>query len=127
MARNRKNQSAALRFGPALKALVICLLIAGSGVGYVWQKNQIIELGNELTRKERRYRSLVDQNEKYRQQLAALRAPGALTQRVKELELGLVPSEPSQVVRLAEPTRLSVGGAGRDYAAHWSQPPVPAH
>jgi hypothetical protein len=125
MARNRKNQSAALRFGPALKALVICLLIAGSGVGYVWQKNQIIELGKELSRKERRYRALVDQNEKYRQQFAALRSPGALTQRIKELELGLVPSEPSQVVRLAEPARIAVGGATRDYAAHWSQAAAP--
>jgi hypothetical protein len=125
MARNRKNQSAALRFGPALKALVICLLIAGSGVGYVWQKNQILELGNDLNRKERRWHSLVEQNEKCRQQLAALRAPGALTLRVKELELGLAPSEPSQVVRLAEPTKMSVGAGGRDYAAHWSQPAAP--
>ena len=45
MARNRKYQSAAIRFGPALKALLLCLLIGGSGVGYVWQKDQIIRLG----------------------------------------------------------------------------------
>jgi hypothetical protein len=41
MARNRKNQSAAMRFGPVLKALLLCLLIGGSGIGYVWQKDQI--------------------------------------------------------------------------------------
>ena len=31
MAKNRKNQSAAIRFGPALKALFLCLLIARFG------------------------------------------------------------------------------------------------
>jgi hypothetical protein len=45
MAKNRKNQSAAIRFGPALKALGLCLLIGGAAVGYVWQKNQIDQLG----------------------------------------------------------------------------------
>ena len=38
MAKNRKNQAAAIRFGPALKASFFVLLIGGSAVGYVWQK-----------------------------------------------------------------------------------------
>ena len=42
MARNRKNQSAVVRFGPAVKALLLCLFIGGSGVGYVWQQNQLL-------------------------------------------------------------------------------------
>ena len=54
MARNRKNQSAAVRFGPALKALLICLFIGGSGVGYVWQQNQLLELGRQKAEKEKR-------------------------------------------------------------------------
>jgi hypothetical protein len=41
MAKNRKYQSAAVRFGPALKAFLLCAVIGGSGVGYVWQKSQI--------------------------------------------------------------------------------------
>ena len=45
MARNRKYQTAANRFGPALKAFLLCLLIGGSGVGRVWQKDQISRLG----------------------------------------------------------------------------------
>jgi hypothetical protein len=44
MAKNRRNQSAAIRFGPAIKALLLCMFIAGSGIGYVWQKKQIMEL-----------------------------------------------------------------------------------
>ena len=49
MAKNRKYRSAALRFGPALKAVLLCLLLGGSGLGYVWQKNQIYELGRQRT------------------------------------------------------------------------------
>ena len=45
MAKNRKNQAAEIRFGPALKASFLCLLIGGSAIGYVWQKNQIYRLG----------------------------------------------------------------------------------
>ena len=48
MARNRKYQSAASRFGPALKAFLLCLLIGGSGIGYVWQKDQISQLGQQI-------------------------------------------------------------------------------
>ena len=52
MAKNRKNQSAAIRFGPALKAVFLCLLIAGSAVGYVWQKSQIYQLGQQIRQRE---------------------------------------------------------------------------
>ena len=52
MARNRKYQSAAIRFGPTLKALLLCLLIGGSGVGYVWQKDQIYQLGQQIRKRE---------------------------------------------------------------------------
>ena len=57
MAKNRKYESAAIRFGPALKAFLLCLLIGGSGVGYVWQKNQIYELGRQFKQQERRLAS----------------------------------------------------------------------
>ena len=75
MARNRKYQSAAIRFGPALKAFLLCLLIGGSGVGYVWQKDQIYELGQQIKKRELRLAELEDQNEKLRKQLATMRSP----------------------------------------------------
>jgi hypothetical protein len=103
MARNRKSQSAALRFGPALKALLLCLLIGGSGVGYVWQKEQIAKLGHELKSRETRLNSLEEQNEVLRKQLANMRSPRFLQMRIKEANLGLVPPEPGQILRLSEP------------------------
>ena len=38
MAKNRKNQAAEIRFGPVLKVVLLCLLIGGSAIGYVWQQ-----------------------------------------------------------------------------------------
>lgn len=100
---NRKNQSAAIRFGPALKALGLCLLIAGSAVGYVWQKSQIYQLGQQIRQREIRLRRLQNDDQKLSDQLSILRSPGMLDRRARELGLGLAPAQPVQVVRLAEP------------------------
>ena len=105
MARNRKYQSAAIRFGPALKAFLLCLLIGGSGVGYVWQKDQISQLGQQIKKRELRLADLANQNEKLRKQLATMRSPRFLERRIQELGLGLVPPQPAQVWRLTEPAR----------------------
>lgn len=104
MARNRRNQSAAIRFGPALKAVLLCALIGGSGVGYVWQKNQISELGQQISKRERNLIQLQEQNKKLRDQLAMLRSPAKLDQRVRELNLGLSEPQASQIWRVAEPS-----------------------
>jgi hypothetical protein len=118
MARNRKYQSAANRFGPALKAFLLCLLIGGSGVGYVWQKDQISQLGQQIKKRELRLADLENQSEKLRKQLATMRSPRFLERRIQELGLGLVPPRQSQVWRLVEPARdLPRGERERQYAA----------
>lgn len=103
MAQNRKQQTVPVRFGPALVALSLCLGIGGSGVGYVWQKSQISELGRELKKREQRLADLQFSNERLRRQLATLRSPRWLDQRVRELNLGLAPAQPGQILRLREP------------------------
>ncbi len=118
MARNRRSQSAAIRFGPAIKAFLLCLLIGGSGVGYVWQKSQIDELGKQRVKREQELRALQDQNEKLRKQLAMMCSPRFLEAKVKELNLGLVQAQPSQKWLLREtPGELSKRGGERQYAA----------
>src|SRR5690348_5637016 len=102
MARNRKNQSAAVRFAPALKALMLCLFIGGAGVGYVWYKNQVIVLGQQVKEREVRLAELQRQNKMSRAQLDALCSPIALDARVKKLNLGLSAPPVSQIVRLVE-------------------------
>jgi uncharacterized protein involved in exopolysaccharide biosynthesis len=107
MAKNRKNQSAAIRFGPALKALFLCLLIAGSAVGYVWQKSQIYQLGQQIRQREVRLARLQNDDRKLTDQLSILRSPTMLDRRARELNLGLAPAQPMQVLRLAEPAFAS--------------------
>ena len=106
MARNRKYQSAAIRFGPTLKALLLCLLIGGSGVGYVWQKDQIYQLGQQIKKREVRLRELVEQNEKLKETIGDdAVARRVLEMRIQELNLGLVQPEQAQVWQLPEPSR----------------------
>jgi len=103
MAKNRKNLSAAIRFGPALKALGLCLLIAGSAVGYVWQKSQIYQLGQQIRQREIRLKRLQNDNQKLGDQLSILLLPAMLDRRARELNLNLAPAQPMQVFRLMEP------------------------
>jgi hypothetical protein len=105
MAKNRKYRSAALRFGPALKAFLLCLFIGGSGIGYVWQKNQLYELGKQIKQRETRLTALNQQNEKLKQQLAWLHSPIFLKGRIKDL--GLAEPSISQIWHLPEPARDS--------------------
>ena len=109
MSRNRRNQSAAVRFGPMVKVCLICAFIGGSGVGYVWQKNQIFELGRQIKQCELRLDELRCQNKQKADALAYLRSPKVLDARVKELKLNLAPPEPKQILRLNEwaPARVS--------------------
>jgi hypothetical protein len=118
MARNRKYQSAAIRFGPALKAFLLCLLIGGSGIGYVWQKDQIQRLGEQIKKRELRVAALRDENEKRGRQLATMRSPAFLERRIKELNLGLAAPQLPQVWHLDEPSRDAANPRpGGQYAA----------
>jgi cell division protein FtsL len=103
MAKNRKSQSAAIRFGPAVKALLLCLFIVGSGVGYVWQKSQIRQLARQIKEHELRLADLKGQNEKLKRYLAELRSPARLERRAADLNLGLAPPVAASKVQLVEP------------------------
>ncbi len=123
MARNRKNQSAAIRFGPTLKVCLVCLIIVICCLGYVWQKRQIDELGQQIKKREVRLAELHEQNDKLKKQLAVMLSPQSLDQRVQELRLGLAPPRPEMVWRLPEPpSGLMSAGAEQQYAAERRMP-----
>ena len=83
---------------------MLCAFIATAGVGYVWQKQQINDLGKQILDREKRLGNLREQNEKLRRQLATLRSPQFVEARIRELNLGLVQPQAGQVWRLPEPT-----------------------
>jgi hypothetical protein len=102
MAGNRKNQSGAVRFVPALKAVLLCTLIGGSCVGYVLQKNRIFEIGQQIGERQKKLERLQLANKEFSDRLAAMQVPQRLAERVKELKLGLVPPHPTQRVWIVE-------------------------
>lgn len=101
MARNRKHGSAA-RFVPAVKAALLCLLLGGSAIGYVYQKNQILDLGKQIAQKQKTLKSLQDDNVKLNQTLLTLQSGLKLQERVNKLNLGLVQPTQSQILTLVE-------------------------
>ena len=80
-----------MRLVPALKAILLCVFVGGSAVGYVLQKNQVYELGRQMARREMLLERLKWENRLRANQLASLQLPQKLADRVKELGLGLVP------------------------------------
>ena len=80
----------------------MCLLIGGSGVGYVWQKNQIYDLARQTKQLETRRDALRHQNRMLENLLAKMSSPKELDARVKNSNLGLVPPRQDKVWRLVE-------------------------
>jgi len=116
MAKNRKNQAAAIRFGPALKASFLCLLIGGSAVGYVWQKSEIGRLGQQIRQRETKLAQLQNDNKRLADQISILHSPVMIDRRAKDLNLGLAPATPMQVVRLTETPVASENNGSRQFA-----------
>ena len=126
MARNRKYQSAAIRFGPAIKAFLLCVLVGGSGVGYVWQRSQIDLLGQQIRKREQLLAGLQDQNEKLKRQLSFMSSMNYLEAQIKKLDLGLMRPEPSQIWLLKLPPPETSGTErARQYAAQPAEAAMP--
>jgi len=101
------------------------MLIAGSAIGYVWQKNEIYRLSQQIRQSELRLKQKADANEKLRLKLADLRSPLMLDQRARELNLGLAPAQPMQVFRLPEPSAATGNGVpARQLAARQAVAPL---
>ena len=92
---NRKKGNKAVRFGPALKAVLICVVTCGLGLGYVWQKQQIKE--NEIKLEELRR-----ENKRRGDNLAYLMSPQELDTRMRQLNLDLMVPRPEHIMVLQE-------------------------
>jgi septal ring factor EnvC (AmiA/AmiB activator) len=102
MQRNRKRGQ--LRMGAVAKAVVVCALLAVAGLGYVWEKNQIYRLGDDIRERESRLTQLSKRTTTLQTHLAFLETPSQLEARVSQYKLNLVPAGTStEVVLLYEP------------------------
>ena len=116
MKRNRKRES--LRFGTVTKSLVVCTCVAISGLGYVWQKNAIYRLGDEIKKRETALSSAHKRNLMLAAQMAHLESPAQLEAECQRYNLSLVAPKESQVVRLYEP--------GQEWDMQMANAPLPA-
>jgi len=99
---NRKKGSSSVRFGPAFKAVLICLVTCGLGLGYVWQKQHINALGEQIKENELKLEELRRENKRRGDTLAFLMSPQELDARLRQLNLDLQVPMPQQIVLLME-------------------------
>ncbi|SVE10054.1 uncharacterized protein METZ01_LOCUS462908 [marine metagenome] len=116
---NRKTGKTAVRFGPALKAVLICLVTCSLGLGYVWQKQQINTLGEQIKENEINLEELRRENKRRGDRLSFLMSPQQLDARLRQLNLDLEVPRPEQIVVLVEKRETSPTAAesGRETKA----------
>ena len=100
------------------KSLVVCTCIAISGLGYVWQKNAIYRLGDEIKKRETALSSAHKRNLMLAAQMAHLESPAQLEAECQQYNLSLVAPKENQVVRLYEP--------GQEWDMQMANAPLPA-
>ena len=108
---NHKTGKSSIRFGPALKAVLICLVTCSLGLGYVWQKQQINNLGEKIKKNEVQLEDLKRKNKDRKDTLASLTSPQNLDARLRKFNLDLEVPRPEQIVPIVElreksPTRV---------------------
>jgi len=101
MRRNRKRE--ALQFGTVAKSMLTCGCVALMGLTYVWQKNQIYRLGDEIKHREAQLLAAEKRNVMLAAQLAQYKSPAYLEAHCQQASLGLVAPRETQIVRLYEP------------------------
>ena len=100
-----------MHFSTVLKVVLLCTLIGGSAIGYVWQKSEISRLGKQIVAKEKSIEQLRKENKLMADQVAVLQSPVMIDRRAKELSLGLAPAQPAQKIILTETVAVSSGNS----------------
>ena len=99
------------------RSLVVCVCVAVSGLGYVWQKNAIYRLGDEMKKREAALSSAQKRNMMLAARLAHLESPAELEAKCQQYGLSLMAPKESQVVHLYEP--------GQEWDLQMANAPLP--
>lgn len=81
---------------------MVVVLIAVVSLGFVREKQQVHTLGQQIKQRELMLKNLEEQNARLQKQLAILRSPIVLQMRANQLNLGLVQTQPKQVIQLVD-------------------------
>ena len=97
---NRRQKPAPVRLGLAFRVLALCLILAAPPLGYIEQKNQLARLGSQYREVETKLENVRRDNATRSRSLDYFKTPLRLEAAVRELNLGLGPPAPNQIVRL---------------------------
>lgn len=98
----KSRKEVAIETGWLIKAMIVCLFIGGSCVGYLWQKSQVHKLGQRIQKLERELDHLERGNERLRQRYSTLRSQPELKRRLAEWGSDLREPSPEQIHRIRE-------------------------
>ncbi len=122
MATNRRRDTESVRMGVLVRALLVCALIAGLGIGYVRQNAEQMSMGRQITDLEQRRERLTRTLEGQRSTLSMLSSRPQLLARVDRFELALTNATAAQRLYVAVPTPLP---APRPASPAFPMPSVP--
>lgn len=119
---NRKRESASIKLLPLTQGLLLCAVIIVIGFGYIWQKNSIKKLGDDIHLREQQLEALHKRNVVLLDQVATLKAPRVIEYKVKSWNLGLGVPKESQIVRVVDPMLAPVRTDATEQRASVSLP-----
>ena len=103
---------------PLIKWLLVCAVIAATGFGYVFQKNSIKKLGEDIHQREQQLEALHKRNQVLVDHVTSLSSPRAIEYKCKLWNLGLGVPKESQLVRVPDPMMAWIEG-GHFAANEW--------
>ena len=109
MASNRRRHANAVPLASIATWVIGCVFLAGTGLGYVYLKNQIITTGTKTKALERELAELTTQDEVVRSKIALLSSRSALQRRLNDGFIKLVPITDDRLVRVGAPARKEAG------------------
>jgi hypothetical protein len=105
MGKNRKRSADAVRLRQFGVILLLCCACAGVGIGYVYQKKVIYKLGREIKQQEIAVEESRRRTMLLEAQVAHLKSPAALEERVRAFQLNLVSPSQNQIIRVGAPAQ----------------------
>lgn len=97
------NKPTAVNATTVAKVLALSLFLGGSGVGYVYQKDQIQGLGKQREANDAKAYELTRRAENLKVRLAGATSRARLELAGRRFQLSLRKPEPDQVITLSEP------------------------
>jgi len=90
----------------------LALIAVATGIGYVWERNQLLAVGADLVKARRATAALEQERIQFEAKLSELKEPNRIRRELGARGIHLRPPSPDQIVYLTEPKPLTFAGEG---------------